>query len=171
MFTKVPFYGENYPNVLRTSPYCSILVETLRTIIRTKIGRIKFLTYFDSAMPGMHLTSWNIEKFPQNLFYGNFMENVLRTSHRRHATGVTLGRFQDVPRTLLQSWKNVQQLTFSYLIHTLGELKLKILPQKCILYLCSKLTSWWRPENVTRRRSLSDLYNTSLRRFSKILKP
>ena len=26
--------------------------------------------------------------------------------------------------------------------HTYGELKLKVLPQKCVLYLCSKLTSW-----------------------------
>ena len=31
---------------------------------RTKIGRIMFLIYFDSAMSGMHLTSGNIEKFP-----------------------------------------------------------------------------------------------------------
>ena len=33
--------------------------------IRTKIGRIKFLTYFGSAMSGMHLASENIEKFPR----------------------------------------------------------------------------------------------------------
>ena len=31
---------------------------------RTKIGRIRTLTYFRSAMFGMHLTSRNIEKFP-----------------------------------------------------------------------------------------------------------
>ena len=31
---------------------------------RTKIGRIRFLTYFGSAMSDLHLTSQNIEKFP-----------------------------------------------------------------------------------------------------------
>ena len=31
---------------------------------RTKIGRIKFLTYFGSALSGMHLASGNIENFP-----------------------------------------------------------------------------------------------------------
>ena len=31
---------------------------------RTKIGRIKFLTYFGSAMSDLHLTSQNIEKLP-----------------------------------------------------------------------------------------------------------
>ena len=31
--------------------------------IRTKIGRIKFLTYFGSVIPGMHLASENIEQF------------------------------------------------------------------------------------------------------------
>ena len=31
---------------------------------RTKIGRIRFLTYCGSAMSGMHLASGNIEKFP-----------------------------------------------------------------------------------------------------------
>ena len=29
---------------------------------RTKIGRIRFLTYFGSAMPGMHLLLGNIDK-------------------------------------------------------------------------------------------------------------
>ena len=32
--------------------------------IRTKIGRIKYLTYFGSAMSGMHLASENTEKSP-----------------------------------------------------------------------------------------------------------
>ena len=31
---------------------------------RIKIGRFRFLTYFGSAMYGMHLASGNIEKFP-----------------------------------------------------------------------------------------------------------
>ena len=31
---------------------------------RTKIGRIRFFTYFGSAMFDMHLASGNIEKFP-----------------------------------------------------------------------------------------------------------
>ena len=31
---------------------------------RTKIGCLRFLTYFGSAMYGMHLASGNIEKFP-----------------------------------------------------------------------------------------------------------
>ena len=31
---------------------------------RTKIERIRFLTYFGFAMSGMHLGSRNIEKFP-----------------------------------------------------------------------------------------------------------
>ena len=31
---------------------------------RTKIGRMRFLNYFGSAMSGMHLPSRNIEKFP-----------------------------------------------------------------------------------------------------------
>ena len=31
---------------------------------RTKIGRIRFLTYFGFATSGMHLASGNIEKFP-----------------------------------------------------------------------------------------------------------
>ena len=31
---------------------------------RTKIRRIRFLTYFCSAMSGMHMASGNIEKFP-----------------------------------------------------------------------------------------------------------
>ena len=31
---------------------------------RTKIGHIRFLTYFGSAMSDMHLASGNIEKFP-----------------------------------------------------------------------------------------------------------
>ena len=31
---------------------------------RTKIGRIRFLTYFGSTMSGMHLLSENIEKVP-----------------------------------------------------------------------------------------------------------
>ena len=30
---------------------------------RTKLGRFRFLTYFDFAMPGMYLASGNIEKF------------------------------------------------------------------------------------------------------------
>ena len=54
--------------------------------------------------------------------------------------------------------------------HTYGELKLKVLPQKCVLYLRSKLTSWGRPKNVTHRTSLWDLYNTFLEHFSKNLK-
>ena len=32
--------------------------------IRTKIGRIMFLTYFSSTMFGMHIASGNTEKFP-----------------------------------------------------------------------------------------------------------
>ena len=31
---------------------------------RTKIGRVRFLTYFGSAMSDLHLVSGNIEKFP-----------------------------------------------------------------------------------------------------------
>ena len=31
---------------------------------RSKIGRLRFLTYFGSAVYGMHLASENIEKFP-----------------------------------------------------------------------------------------------------------
>ena len=31
---------------------------------KTKTGAIRFLTDFGSAMPGMHLASGNIEKFP-----------------------------------------------------------------------------------------------------------
>ena len=46
-------------------------------------------------------------------------------------------------------------------------MKLKILPQKCVLYLCAKLTSWGRPENFTHPTSLWDVYKTSLRRFPK----
>ena len=46
-------------------------------------------------------------------------------------------------------------------------MKLKILPQKCVLYLCAKLTSWGRQENFTHRTSLWDVYKTSLRRFPK----
>ena len=30
----------------------------------TKMGRIRFLTYFGSAMSDLHLASGNIEKFP-----------------------------------------------------------------------------------------------------------
>ena len=54
--------------------------------------------------------------------------------------------------------------------HTCGEIKLKVLPQKCVLYLRSKLTFWGRPKNVTHRTSLWDLYNTFLEHFSKNLK-
>ena len=48
--------------------------------------------------------------------------------------------------------------TFQNLIHTFGDLKLKILPQKCILYLFSKLTTWVSLENITFRASLWDVY-------------
>ena len=64
----------------------------------------------------------------------------------------------------------MQQLTFYDLIHTFGELKLKILPQKCVLFLCSKFTSWGRPEDVTEQTTLWDLYKRYLGRFSKNLK-
>ena len=37
---------------------------------RTKIGRIKFLTYFGSAISGMHLASGNMKNFPKTLFPG-----------------------------------------------------------------------------------------------------
>ena len=50
-----------------------------------------------------------------------------------------------------------------------GELKLKILPQNCALYLCLKMMSWERPENVARRMSLWDLYKTFLGQFSEDL--
>ena len=55
-------------------------------------------------------------------------------------------------------------------MHTFVELKLKMLLQKCVLQLCSKLTSWGRPENVIHRTSFWDLYKTSLGRFPKNLK-
>ena len=37
---------------------------------RTKIGRIRPLSHFGSAMPGMRLASRNIKNFPKILFYG-----------------------------------------------------------------------------------------------------
>ena len=45
-------------NVPRTSPYGPILFETSRT----KVRRIKFLTYFGSAVSNMVLASGNIGK-------------------------------------------------------------------------------------------------------------
>ena len=50
------------------------------------------------------------------------------------------------------------RVTFQNLIHTFGDLKLKILPQKCILYLFSKLTTCVSLENITFRASLWDVY-------------
>ena len=47
-----------------------------------------------------------------------------------HPKDVTLRMsLWNVFRTFLQNWKNMQKLTFYYLIHTFGELKLKMLPQ------------------------------------------
>ena len=59
------------------------------------------------------------------------------------------------------------RVTFQHLIHTFGELKLKILPQKCILYLLSKLTTWISFENITFRASLWDVYKMFLGRCGK----
>ena len=44
-------------NILKTSPY------NRTDHNRTKIGRIKFLSYFGSAMSDIHLASRNIEKY------------------------------------------------------------------------------------------------------------
>ena len=41
---------------------------------RTKIGRIRFFTYFGSAMSDIHLASENIEKFPQKHIFKIMMK-------------------------------------------------------------------------------------------------
>ena len=45
-------------------PLCSCFGRDVPNHNRTKIGRIRFLTSFASAMSGMYLASGNIEKFP-----------------------------------------------------------------------------------------------------------
>ena len=134
---------------------------------RTKIGRIRPLSHFGSAMSGMHLASRNIKNFPKILFYGKCLncrpEDIPRTSRCMGHFERLLGRSQDV------SPKPKEQAITNFLVSNthFGALKLKIFSQKCLLYLCSKLTSCGRPKNVTHRTSLSGLYKTSLGRFSK----
>ena len=52
------------------------------------------------------------------LLYQRFKIDVLWTSQGRHTTDFCSGRFEDVRRTLLQNFKNKQQLGFKYFSHT-----------------------------------------------------
>ena len=45
-------------------PLWSFFGRDVPNLDRTKIGRIRFLTYFDSAMSDLHLASRNMEQFP-----------------------------------------------------------------------------------------------------------
>ena len=66
-------------------------------------------------------------------------------------------------RTFFENRKNLQYLIFQYLIHTFDGLKLKILPQKCIQYLCSKS----RPEDVPKRSPSRSHFGTFIHSLQK----
>ena len=53
-----------YPSRSTTSRERPLVVLFCLDHNRTKIGRIRVLTYFGSAMSDIHLGSGNIEKFP-----------------------------------------------------------------------------------------------------------
>ena len=115
-------------------------------------------------MSDIPLESGNIEKNSLKTHFMDFDKtDVLRTPQGCQATDVSLGRFQDVLRTFLENWKNMKQPTFYYLIHNFDELKLKILPQKCVFYLYFKMTSWDVPRTSPFRRyfgTLRDVFGT-----------
>ena len=60
-------YGHNSADAQRPEevPSWSYFGHDVLDHNRTKLGRIKFLTNFGSAISGMHLVSENIEKSPE----------------------------------------------------------------------------------------------------------
>ena len=106
---------------------------------RTKIGRIKFLTYFGSAISGMHLASGNMKNFPKTLFRGKCLnwppEDVPRTSRCRCHFGTFLGRSWDISPKLKE-----------YAIRN---------------FLVSNTHIWWtKTENVTTEMHFVFLFKT-----------
>ena len=61
--------------------------------------------------------------------YERFKIDVLGMSQGRHPTGVFSGRFEDIPRTFLQNFKNKQQLTFKYFKQYIWWIGSKIIQQ------------------------------------------
>ena len=77
-------------------PLWSYFGRVVSDHVRTKIRRIKFLTYFGSVIAGMHLASEIIENFREKIFYWKcsnwHIEDVPRTSLCRCHFGTFLGR-------------------------------------------------------------------------------
>ena len=73
----------------------------------TKIGRIRFLTYFGSAMSGMDLASQNIEKFPEKPILWKMFK---LTSGGRPEDVMLQVSFWDVFKTLIGRFSKTERI-------------------------------------------------------------
>ena len=109
--------------------------------------------------------TWNYETANSLVFQAKMLWNkiennerfeidVLRTSQGRYHMDVFLGRFEDIHRTVLQNYNNMQNLTFRYFTQHIQWSKIN----SNVLF---DIFSNWRPPDFP-RTSLQDAIRTSL---------
>ena len=105
-------------DVLRTSQKrhpLDVTLEHLQEVFRAFLQKPKNYKTATSLVSQAHIW-WNKLKIMQWKCFCTRGSKL--TSQGRHTTDFCSGRFEDVHRTLLQNFKNKQQLGFKYFSHT-----------------------------------------------------
>ena len=99
--------------------------------------------------------------FLKNLFDGQSLNSRPEYVTRTSRYGCNFGTFSECALGVFPKLKKYAIFNFLVFNTHVRELKLIILPKKCILYWCTK---WERSENVTHRMSLWDIFRMLLQK-------